>query len=139
MLRDYDDVLGSKVVYSFIGLVSLVAKQFLTCARAIIKLDALNSCTEEEAASINEIAAGLFRKYSPANTNDLMIECNSCGVKVKEESTCSNCSTRFLVCIVTGKFIHESRYFSCQGCRHVAVESEIRGFAACPLCHISLM
>lgn len=51
---------------------------------------------------------------------------------------CTECNTKFPVCIVTGRSILENQYWMCSQCKHRAMSSEIKHRKTCPLCHKSV-
>eukprot|EP00842_Homolaphlyctis_polyrhiza_P002203 jgi/Hompol1/2984/HPOL_006277-RA len=62
-LRDFEDIIGAKTIYSLLALVSFHAKRYNTCSKTFIKLEALPMATEEENQQYEDLALSIFTTY----------------------------------------------------------------------------
>ncbi|KAJ3091801.1 WD repeat-containing protein 35 [Quaeritorhiza haematococci] len=62
-LREYEDVIEPKTIYSLLALVSLHNKQLGTCSKAFIKLESLPDGSDEEREMFENLALSIFTKY----------------------------------------------------------------------------
>ncbi|KAJ3413661.1 WD repeat-containing protein 35 [Chytridiales sp. JEL 0842] len=137
-LRNYDDVIEPKIIYSLLALISFNNTYFGVCSRAFIKLEGL-PMTEDEQSALENLAYNIFTKFPPADPSFRDATCTNCAHSIPHSSTyCSNCQFTFPTCIVSGRPIYESVHFMCHVCKHRAIESEIAGVSCCPLCHTTL-
>nr|KAJ3420687.1 WD repeat-containing protein 35 [Polyrhizophydium stewartii] len=61
-LREYEDIIDVKTIYSLIALVSFHAKKYNTCSKTFIKLEALPNATEEQVSMYEDLALSIFTK-----------------------------------------------------------------------------
>lgn len=136
-LAEFEDILGPRDVYSLIALAALQNRHFGVCSRAFIKLETLptnnpdggnNSSTsagEDWHSAIQNLAVEIFTKnapYDPAPLGPEYIRCLETG-------------SPYHACTVTGRSVADARTYMCRTCRHFAIETELRNFKHCPLCH----
>jgi WD repeat-containing protein 35 len=136
-LTEYDDVLGTKELYSLLALTSYFAQDFKTCSRAFIKLESYDKISEEERKKYQSLAIEMFTKYPPVREDQSPKNtCPQCQQEATDyESHCSHCSTPFYGCVVTGRNVFVNEYWKCQVCKHRAFDHAIYKFKNCPLCH----
>ncbi|KAA3679029.1 WD repeat-containing protein 35 [Paragonimus westermani] len=60
LLRDYEDILEVKVIYSLIATCAIAARAFGTCSKAFIKLESLTDLTLEERTGYQQLALNVF-------------------------------------------------------------------------------
>jgi len=138
-LCEYDDIIDPKKIYCLLALISFHNRCFATCSKAFVKLESLQSLSEQEKDDIEKLAVSIFTKFVPEDPPEKEVECTNCGSLLKEsESYCSSCHLNFPICIVTGKPIIEPYHFMCHVCKRRAIEREISGLQCCPLCHTTL-
>ena len=96
-LRDYEDVLNPEEIFSLLALAScanrqvdIVASQkfgldesnrfraFGSCSKAFIRLEALETLTEEQREEYQELAMDIFTKQAPKDSRSNRAECASC-------------------------------------------------------------
>ncbi|KAJ8321655.1 hypothetical protein KUTeg_000126 [Tegillarca granosa] len=112
-LREYEDIIDPCDIYSLLALAASANKAFGTCSKAFIKLETLESLTQEQRQQYEELALEIFTK----------------------STACPNCDTKFPTCIVTGRPLLEYQFWMCSACKHRAYETEITRRQTCPLCH----
>jgi len=135
-LREYDDVLQSIDIYSLLALTSAAIKCYSVCSKAFVKLESLETLTEEQHQHYEELAVEIFKKHSPKDMKMNKVECSSCGSSIPDWShTCPSCEAKFPTCIVTGRPIFANLFWMCQSCKHRASERAISQRNTCPLCH----
>ncbi|TPX70337.1 hypothetical protein SpCBS45565_g01735 [Spizellomyces sp. 'palustris'] len=61
-LREYDDILDAKVIFSLLGLVSIHAKRFGACSKAFMKLEAVPGTSNHEVKQFEKLALNIFTK-----------------------------------------------------------------------------
>ncbi|KAI9097250.1 hypothetical protein DFS34DRAFT_115052 [Phlyctochytrium arcticum] len=138
-LREYDDIIDAKTIFSLLALVSLHAKRFVACSKAFIKLEALPGANEEELEKFQELAFEIFSKYPPHEPKAHHVACTNCGGIIRDSDTyCNHCHITFPTSVASGQPILESIHFMCHVCKHRAIQSEIAGLANCPMCHAQL-
>lgn len=140
-LRNYEDVLDPRDIYSLVALTAYYNECFATCSAAFIKLENLESFTQAERESYADLALSIFMRTRPNDPAGGSITCptSGCGGLLKPwETSCSMCETSFSTCIASGKPILGGEVSRCKVCRHKALVSEIRGRSSCPLCHGAL-
>ncbi|KAI8896383.1 WD repeat-containing protein 35-like protein [Globomyces pollinis-pini] len=135
-LQSYDDIIDPETIYSLLALVSLQARYYKTCSKALVKLEGIDGPNKEY---YSELAFSIFTKYKPHDPEGETIMCSNCLNPMKEsDSTCSSCQVHFPSCIASGRPLVDSMHFMCHVCKHRAIESEINSFSFCPLCHTTL-
>lgn len=138
-LCDYEDVLDPVSIHSLLALVSCANRAFGTCSKAFIKLESMESLTQEQKNAYQELALEIFTKHSPKDSRGNKAECTSCGTMIPDWSQiCPNCDTKFPTCIVTGRPIMDYQFWMCGTCKHRAYEQEISALNHCPLCHAQI-
>ncbi|PAA80196.1 hypothetical protein BOX15_Mlig011636g3, partial [Macrostomum lignano] len=126
VLRDYEDILPARNIYSLIALCACANRAFGTCSKAFIKLETLNGATEAELDEYRELATEIFNRYSPKDQRtqqELELEALMEG------------ESKIPICIVTGQAITSYQFWMCPMCKHSAGENEIARLKHCPLCH----
>ena len=136
-LIDYEQFIDAAQIYSLIALTSALNRNFSICSKAFIKLELLDD--EEEV--YKKLAFQIFSKYSPklpANLNK--IECPFCeSLNYDFATNCSNCETKFRVCIASGRqILNMNDIWTCRCCKHAAIKSDLVAYHNCPLCHFPL-
>ncbi|KAJ1330025.1 hypothetical protein BSLG_009813 [Batrachochytrium salamandrivorans] len=63
-LREYEDVIDPKTIFSLLALISFHSKKYNTCSKTFIKLEALSSSTTEEREAYENLALNIFTKYT---------------------------------------------------------------------------
>lgn len=79
-LRDYDDVLPPKTIFSLLGLVSFQGQEYFTCSKAFVKLESLENSEEEN--PYEDLALSIFTQFPPVNTRSDYLSCGNCMGKV---------------------------------------------------------
>merc|ERR1711894_335597 len=59
-LREYEDIIDPCDIYSLLALAASANKAFGTCSKAFIKLETLESLTQEQKQSYEELALEIF-------------------------------------------------------------------------------
>ncbi|KAJ8387955.1 hypothetical protein AAFF_G00148890 [Aldrovandia affinis] len=126
-LRDYDDIIPAVEIYSLLAICSSANRAFGTCSRAFIKLESLESLSQEQRQHYEDLALEIFTKHSPKDNRKSELD----GVPDGGEG-------KLPTCIVTGRTISEYQFWMCNICKHCALEQEISNHNFCPLCHSSL-
>lgn len=142
-LAEYEDILDTVTIYSLIALTTFYNKHFFECSKAFTKLETQKGITQKERDRYSDMALSIFSICQPKNPSKLrMLPCPNCKHEIaKFHTSCENCGTKFPPCIASGKPIGQSLGnvqsipWTCKGCRHKALEKELRGLATCPLCH----
>uniref|UniRef100_A0A0P4W8W7 WD repeat-containing protein 35 n=1 Tax=Scylla olivacea TaxID=85551 RepID=A0A0P4W8W7_SCYOL len=137
-LRDYEGILDPEDIYGLLALASCANRAFATCSRAFIRLEALPEISHEKKEAYEDLAMNIFMKYSPKDSRSNRAECTNCETMIPDWiSVCPSCNTRFATCIVTGRPIMDvTAVWTCQACRHSALEQDMTMRAHCPLCHV---
>lgn len=135
-LCDYEDVLDPVCIHSLLALVSCANRAFGTCSKAFIKLESIESLTQEQKNAYEELALEIFTKHSPKDSRGNKAECTSCETMIPDWSqVCPNCDIKFPTCIVSGRPLMDYQFWMCSTCKHRAYEQEISALNHCPLCH----
>ncbi|KAI9193226.1 uncharacterized protein BJ171DRAFT_588781 [Polychytrium aggregatum] len=114
VLRDYEDILDPEVIYCLLALVSIQAKQFGTCSRALVKLEALSTLSEDTQASYERLALSIFTQYPPVDPKGTLVSCTNCAGSIRDNQTfCNHCHIAFPTCIASGRPIIEAIHFMC--------------------------
>ncbi|XP_047144990.1 WD repeat-containing protein 35 isoform X1 [Hydra vulgaris] len=138
-LRDYDDIIDPVDAYSLIALIACANEAFDVCSKSFIKLELLESLTEEQRNQYEELALKIFTRHNPKDGRSNQMECTSCSTRIPDWcSTCPACDVKFSVCIASGRPLLEYQFWMCRVCKHRAFEGEIINLVACPLCHTVL-
>uniref|UniRef100_A0A1I7X3U0 RING-type domain-containing protein n=1 Tax=Heterorhabditis bacteriophora TaxID=37862 RepID=A0A1I7X3U0_HETBA len=81
----------------------------------------------------------LFR-YPPTDTRPQHVHCTGCDKLIRDYALfCSDCDTKFPICIVTGKPMMDYQFWLCPVCKHKAYEQHIHNHKFCPLCHAQIV
>ena len=83
-LRDYEDILNQEDIYSLLALSSCANRQFGTCSRAFIKLEALEELDEQAREEYQELAMDIFVKQAPKDSRSNRSECASCETMIPD-------------------------------------------------------
>lgn len=138
-LKEYDDIIDPIDAYSLIALTACSNKAFGVCSKAFIRLENIESLSDDEKKRYEELALNIFTRYGAKDGHSPMVECTSCGSNIPEWSTsCPSCDSKFSACIVSGRPLMEYQFWMCRLCKHRAHEDEISSYTACPLCHTAL-
>ena len=79
-LREYDDILPSKTIFSLLGLVSFQGEEYSTCSKAFVKLESLGLSHDDN--PYEELALSIFTKFPPVDTRTDYLSCGNCLGKV---------------------------------------------------------
>ena len=58
-LKEYDDILSEKIIFSLLALISFQSQNFGTCSKAFVKLESMTDADQEE---FEELAVSIFTK-----------------------------------------------------------------------------
>lgn len=63
-LRNYEDIIDVKIVYSLLSIIALTSKHYSTCSKAFIKLEGLSSdaASSEQVETFENIALNIFTR-----------------------------------------------------------------------------
>jgi len=138
-LRDYDDIINPIDAHSLLALVACANKAFSVCSKSFIKLESLESLTDEVKQQYEDLSLEIFTRHSPKDGRSNMMECTTCGSTIPDWSVaCPSCDSKFSACIVSGKTLMEYQFWMCGVCKHRAYEEEISSYSNCPFCHSPL-
>ncbi|KAI8815756.1 uncharacterized protein EV422DRAFT_581893 [Fimicolochytrium jonesii] len=133
-LRDYEDLLPARTIFTLLALVSFYARRFGACSKAFIKLESLPGANEEEIRAYEALALQIFVKFPPHEPKGHHVACTNCGGAIRDTDTyCTHCHITFPTCIASGQPILDGLHFMCHVCKHRAIESEIAALKCCPL------
>lgn len=83
-----------------------------------------------------DLAMKIFVRHPPDHAQQPKGSCPHCQAAVYEWAhQCGSCNTTLFPCIVTGRTILATSYYTCRTCKHRAYDHEIYRFKNCPLCH----
>jgi WD repeat-containing protein 35 len=132
-LRAYTDIIPPMKIHSLIALVATQTSHYATASKSFIKLERIGG------TGYQDLAFGVFKRHEPVNVGARVVACTSCNTSMSDaENVCGSCGTGYASCIVTGRPIIDFECFTCTGCKHKAIETEIRGMANCPLVYTGL-
>ncbi|VDL79711.1 unnamed protein product [Nippostrongylus brasiliensis] len=78
-------------------------------------------------------------RYPPTENQSQRINCTGCDKTVPDyQFACSNCESKFPVCIASGRPMTAYQFWLCPVCKQRAYEEEIRSYKFCPLCHAQI-
>ena len=139
-LREYEELLNQEDIYCLLALSSCANRAFGTCAKAFIKLDAIEQLSAEEREEYQELGMDIFVKYSPKDSRFNRAECTNCETMIPDWcGTCPSCSTKFPTCIVTGRPLMDlTSSWACSTCHHRAAEQDVAMRRTCPFCHTAI-
>ncbi|OAJ41462.1 WD repeat-containing protein 35 [Batrachochytrium dendrobatidis JEL423] len=83
-LREYEDIIDAKVIFSLIALISFHSKRYNTCSKAFVKLEALEASSLEAEKSFESLALDIFTKYKPIDPKGITVSCTNCMNKIKD-------------------------------------------------------
>ena len=63
MLRDYEDHISPKDIFSLIALASSACRHLDWCSKAFIKLEGIKSISDKERQQFQELALEIFTQY----------------------------------------------------------------------------
>eukprot|EP00472_Partenskyella_glossopodia_P003555 CAMPEP_0197515860 /NCGR_PEP_ID=MMETSP1318-20131121/846_1 /TAXON_ID=552666 /ORGANISM="Partenskyella glossopodia, Strain RCC365" /LENGTH=784 /DNA_ID=CAMNT_0043064331 /DNA_START=21 /DNA_END=2375 /DNA_ORIENTATION=- len=138
-LGQFEDVLDPKDIYSLIAITAFSNRFYGQCSRAFIRLESLETLTEEEREKYRDLAMSIFIKNSPKDPKTRATKCGICSASCKPwDQQCPNCNADIPVCVVSGRAIFTQNYFTCNRCKSHIYEQLVRRFINCPLCHANL-
>ncbi|KAG8445687.1 hypothetical protein GDO86_010460 [Hymenochirus boettgeri] len=123
-LRDYEDIIPAVEIYSLLALCSSANRAFGTCSKAFIKLESLETLTNEQRQQYEDLALEIFTKHSPKDTR-----------KTDLDNFPEGGEGKLPTCIASGRLITEYQFWMCNMCKHCAQDGEITNYNVCPLCH----
>ncbi|GAB5366413.1 hypothetical protein AAMO2058_001141600 [Amorphochlora amoebiformis] len=138
-LEKYEDVVDPKDIYSLIALAAYSNRFFGQCSRAFIRLESLETLTEDEKEKYKDLAISIFTKHEPKDPVTRDTKCPICGHACKPwETQCPHCNANIPTCTASGRPIFTQNYFTCKRCQFHIFEQLVRRFFNCPLCHANL-
>ncbi|EDV23603.1 uncharacterized protein TRIADDRAFT_50569 [Trichoplax adhaerens] len=138
-LRDFEDFIDSERVYSLLVLASISNKCYGIASKAFIKLESMESFTDSQRQSYEDLALDIFSRHPPKDIRNNKAECSHCETLIPDYlPVCPNCENNFPICIVTGRPVMSYHFWMCNVCKHKAFEQEIIRLQNCPLCHTPL-
>lgn len=118
-LTEFELDMDPKKIYSLLALAAYYNKSFKECARAFVKLENLETNTEEDRERYQSLAAQIFVKNPPEEVACEMVACPkpTCENKriseqylllihVISDLFCKECTTIFGACVASGKSIY---------------------------------
>lgn len=124
VLSDYEDTLDPVKIYSLLALASAVNHAFSVCSWALMRLESLETLTEEQRKPYQNLAMLIFSRHLPKDERSRHMPDFS--------------KDKVPICVVTGRQITEPQYWTCTKCKHAAYDVEIRKKKNCPLCHTKI-
>ncbi|CAH2104699.1 unnamed protein product [Euphydryas editha] len=117
-----------------VATISLQARAFDLCSKALIKLEACNPETFEN------IAIEIFTRYKPKDARGNKVECPHCQLSIPDwAATCPGCSEEFPGCVVSGRpLLTPDTMWTCGVCDAHAQHHELVLRHSCPMCHTQL-
>lgn len=140
-LTDYEMYVNPKEIYSLLALAGFFTKHFGICSKALGRLETMDTLSEEERAKYSSLALSIFTINKPKDPKARKYPCpsNTCDGQVSSfDASCGTCLKSIPACIVTGQPINGQKMHSCRVCKRRMLESEIRKYMNCPLCHSML-
>ncbi|CAL1291163.1 unnamed protein product [Larinioides sclopetarius] len=140
-VREYEDILNLEDIYSLLALSSCANRSFATCSSALMRLESLETISEEERSKYEALAAEIFVKHPPKDSRSSMVHCRGCVESIPDWYTsCPNCSLIFPVCVASGRpIMNPSLQWTCLQCHHSAFKQEMLTRTCCALCHCTLL
>lgn len=136
ILSDYEEFLDPAEVHSMIALAAANVNQFGICSKAMMRLEAFEEFDDAEKEEMRNLSFRLFSENPPVNPNSAKVACSVCDAKIDPyDLQCSECQTKFPVCIASGRLILDNIFWLCPRCKHRAHQHEIPKYNCCPLCH----
>ncbi|WKY14128.1 hypothetical protein Q1695_000015 [Nippostrongylus brasiliensis] len=138
-LTQFETYIEPVEIHSLLALSSCACRQFSVCSRAFMRLECLTDPQGEEQHSYQKLALELFSRYPPTENQSQRINCTGCDKTVPDyQFACSNCESKFPVCIASGRPMTAYQFWLCPVCKQRAYEEEIRSYKFCPLCHAQI-
>ncbi|XP_076333007.1 intraflagellar transport protein Oseg4 isoform X2 [Tachypleus tridentatus] len=136
-LRKYEDILNQEMLYALLALASCANRAFGTCSKAFIKLESLETLSEEHREEYENLALEIFMKHPPKDARNTKAECTTCETMIPDWcNICPSCNTRFPICVATGRPIMDtSQKWTCSRCKRHAHKQDLITRQHCPLCH----
>lgn len=108
-----------------------------TASKAFIKLESLESITEQKRLEYEELAVDIFSKHDPVDNRVERVDCFTCEALVPDWCTsCPNCGVTFPACIASGRsLMNPTDAWICSACNHLSSPLEIASRQTCPFCH----
>ncbi|KAF8790747.1 WD repeat-containing protein 35 [Argiope bruennichi] len=140
-VREYEDILNLKDIYSLLALSSCANRAFATCSSAFMKLESLETVSSEERSKYEALAAEIFIKHPPKDSRSSMVHCRGCAESIPDWYTsCPNCTLSFPICVASGRpIMNPSLQWTCLQCHHSAFKQEMLTRTCCALCHCTLL
>ncbi|KAK3238460.1 WD repeat-containing protein 35 [Cymbomonas tetramitiformis] len=129
LLQEFEDVLDPVDIHSFIALASFYSKYYGKCSKAFIKLESSSAIPSEKQEQFAELAISIFTKHPPQDPS------SKGGRKGKEAKGGHHGKIAQTVCVASGKEVSGESMMRCKHCKHVMINTELRGSNFCPLCH----
>ena len=141
-LRNYEDILDPKEIYSFLALASFYNKFFGQCSKAFIKLESLPSIPANLRDQYADLAMSIFLKNAPGDPRNIREtggKVKSTGNPMMDAMLDDLGGTKETLCVASGRSIKERDVtVRCKTCKHVMISGEIMQRMTCPLCHAML-
>ncbi|RWS29879.1 WD repeat-containing protein 35-like isoform X1 [Leptotrombidium deliense] len=137
-LIDYDDFIDAEDIFSLIALASCVNHNFKLCSKAFIKLESLDTISEQRRKEYENLSVSIFTKHPPREARNIAkSDCRYCETMIPDWCVvCPNCNIKFPLCVASGRPIMDSnQQWTCKKCNHHAYRSELVTYSNCPLCH----
>ena len=92
ILRDYEDFIPIKDIYSIIALSSSACHNLDWCSKAFIRLEAMDEISSRERQLFQDLAMEIFTEYVSMFVPNVyfLLSC-SCVSPLREEVMCANC------------------------------------------------
>ncbi|OON21585.1 WD domain, G-beta repeat protein [Opisthorchis viverrini] len=127
LLRDYEDILEPRTIYSLIAMCAIYAKAFGVCSKAFTKLETLPNLSSADRKAYERLALDIFTMYQPSDQHR--------NPDSYEMDSMLESETKIPICVVTGQPVTDYQFWMCPTCKHSAYEQEITRLHSCPLCH----
>ncbi|GAA50751.1 WD repeat-containing protein 35 [Clonorchis sinensis] len=127
LLRDYEDILEPRTIYSLIAMCAINAKAFAICSKAFTKLETLPNLSSADRKAYEQLALDIFTLYQPSDQHR--------NPDSYEMDSMLESETKIPICVVTGQPVTDYQFWMCPTCKHSAYEQEITRLHSCPLCH----
>nr|XP_026487691.1 WD repeat-containing protein 35 isoform X1 [Vanessa tameamea] len=117
-----------------VAIISLQARAFDLCSKALIKLESFNPEIFEN------IAIEIFTRCKPKDARGNKVECPHCQLGIPDwMASCPGCSTEFPGCVVSGRpLLAPHTTWTCNVCEAHAQHHELVLRHSCPMCHTQL-
>jgi WD repeat-containing protein 35 len=144
-LREYEDALGVKEIYSLIALAAFHNGYFGQCSKAFVRLESEKTFTPGEREDYKKLAMSIFAKNRPVDPEIKKYPCPNakCNGNVCDwDTSCDSCQTPLQACVASGRSLlidDRDAVLQCKMCRHKAYRDIAQRYRHCPLCHHLLM